>query len=648
MEDIKDKLVKFREEREARQKARLEKLREMNLKKYAKDDTLQTPKQSNIPVANRQSYKPATDIEKSNLVSNNKRPSTVPMPKKQFDRPIAAKPTTSIPAAVKINKPQNTDQPLPKPKNINNVSSTKIPVKSPQTIEAITKPDSVKNLNNSRKSEAPRPFSRPSLYPNKSKDVNPSPKKDQKFVQPRKTMFVHNSKKGTNTFDKRQSVFERLYKPNVKTNSNVKILNNTTMSKNNGKIYNDVKKNGKNSNHIIISNMRRSISAVHFKKIHRNELQNCIHKWSSVGEKLEKLHVKEKNEDAAVKQEKIVSAVKSDRKKSVKFSKSIAFNLNTPKSEEMQEKLKTWLLKKGKNLDSYHHLQCFGIHHLESEKDSLKPFDDDNKENIEQPDGDDESFTENLNDRKDDFNSNKWRRASYISDSVDMNGTRESFTSEDVMTPKVHKVDDLLTGALNDLTELLREGFEWEQCARWLRAIRERFPGVEHKAVYWECRAALEERQGDLAATVECWEEAIAKGTERSVVEASLDQLMDKFMQLEISPNGGAKKRINPKLVDVKNVFVSRVIKLAVQQAKLKQTVNTKYTMTPVRRSSRLSTYDNLATPKDRMTIEGRLRTPGSSKRLPLIQLCTSMKQLDEEIRKNLVFVPNKNLDFTP
>lgn len=61
------------------------------------------------------------------------------------------------------------------------------------------------------------------------------------------------------------------------------------------------------------------------------------------------------------------------------------------------------------------------------------------------------------------------------------------------------------------------QGFDWEQSARWLRAIRDRFPSAPDSAPYWECRAALEERRGDLPASVQCWEQAIAKGTEVSL-----------------------------------------------------------------------------------------------------------------------------------
>jgi hypothetical protein len=52
--------------------------------------------------------------------------------------------------------------------------------------------------------------------------------------------------------------------------------------------------------------------------------------------------------------------------------------------------------------------------------------------------------------------------------------------------------------------------------------VRERFPRAAGAAAYWECRAALEETRGDLPASVQCWEEAIAKGTEVSRFRAFL------------------------------------------------------------------------------------------------------------------------------
>lgn len=153
--------------------------------------------------------------------------------------------------------------------------------------------------------------------------------------------------------------------------------------------------------------VRRSISAVHFKRISKNEINNCIHKWSSIGEKLDKLHLKEINEDENIRADKVISAVKSERKK-VKFQTPVHFNFNTPRPEELQSRLKSWLQKRGKSLDSYHHLQCFGIHHISQkikpieEPPKFELYDDEDKENIAvENDSDNESFTENMNETED-------------------------------------------------------------------------------------------------------------------------------------------------------------------------------------------------------------------------------------------------------
>lgn len=105
-------------------------------------------------------------------------------------------------------------------------------------------------------------------------------------------------------------------------------------------------------------------------------------------------------------------------------------------------------------MDSYHHLQCFGLHHLPySLKFDPTLYKDENKENVfEESDSDDGSFTENMNNEAENKN-NKWRRASIASDSVDLSESQNTTTtcSDAVNT------DEIVVGALNDLTELLKE-----------------------------------------------------------------------------------------------------------------------------------------------------------------------------------------------
>ncbi|XP_072948562.1 uncharacterized protein [Epargyreus clarus] len=647
----KERLNKLREERIAREKARIEKLRELNLKKYNKNEPSSLLKQSvsNISVASRSKSDTSQIPRKSNVsnpVKNNfhvngttKRPITAPnvfkkpttnKDVKAVNKDIAIKKdnktsnqnevksrTTNEKDSIKNNKPSSIA--MPKPKLVAKTAdvSKKVDFTPNKSTQSKPKLDARKSIaTNSRASYLPKP----------NATVKPTEAKPQSQSQ------------------SRQSVFDSLYKPKMVPKESV---NNATKLKTDPNYLKQVIRDSNlilNKRHTVFETkktvsqpVRRSISAVHFKRISKNELSNCIHKWASIGEKLNKVNIKDVNEDDCIKNDIIVSAVKSERKR-VKFQTPVPFNFNTPKPEELQRRLHNWLQKRGKSLDSFHHLQCFGIHHLAKEIKPLNEppkfelYDDDNKENVPlDSDSDDDSYTENMNEAKDgndkvDFNKDKWRKASYVSDSAtDYNESTDTITSNEVM----HHVDELLLGALNDLTELLREGFDWEQCARWLRAIRERSPAAPDSAAYWECRAALEERRGDLPASVQCWEEAIAKGTEHSVVEANLDQLLDKFLQLKISPSSGRRRPADPKMVDVKNVFKSTIIRFAVQQAKLRQSNQTdqqpKFTVTPVRRSARLSIHCTKQTP---------------------LRICTSVKQAYE--LGPAEFRPNRTLTGSP
>lgn len=663
MASVEERLNKLREERVAREKARIEKLRELNLKKYGKTDTHQPKSASTVSLSTKSKTDPSgivkstTNTMKNNLQGNITKRQSIAVLKKvpskvsnnaknvpsyinkvsnvdntKKDKPSVSKINSKLPKAISElpkskSEPNNAgnDKPLKEiTSEVNIKSINRDIIDNPQI--TITEPakDAKKAINNKFNSK-PDLKSRKSIAVMSKTDNRPKSFNSRKSIQPQKS-------------SNKESVFERLYKPKVVQKESIdKVLKLKTDPSYLKKVVNESRLIMNKRNTVFESKpnvpIRRSISAVHFKRISKQELGNCFHKWSSIGDKIDKVHLKDVNEDDCVREEKVVSAVKSERKK-VKFQTPVPFNFNTPKPEELQARLLSWLKKRGKSIDSYHHLQCFGLHNLSREirplNIDMEEFDDENKENIAlEHDSDNDSYLENMNNKVGDVNDvnklefpkDNWRRVSSISDSVDYNDSYETtLTSGEA----VHHVDDLLLGALNDLTELLREGFDWEQCARWLRAIRDRFPSAPDGAPYWECRAALEERRGDLPASVQCWEQAIAKGTEKSVVEANLDQLLDKFMQLKISPSSG-KHQVDPKLVDVKNVFKSTIIRFAVQQAKLRQSTDApKYTVTPVRRSSRLSTHFRTQTP---------------------LTLCSSIQQASE---LGAEFKPNKALVKSP
>lgn len=290
---------------------------------------------------------------------------------------------------------------------------------------------------------------------------------DKKSIQP--TTVAQSASKAN---PKRISVFERLYRPKVVPKVTIsdaqKLRADPTYLKK--VIENSSLITGKRHTISQISGapVRRSISAVHLKRASKSELKNCIHTWASIGEKLDKVNMNEVDEDDCIQCEKVVSAVKSERKK-VKFQTPVSIKFNTPRPEELQARLQNWLKKRGKSVDSYHHLQCFGIFHLSKDVKPLETpskfelYNEENKENIAlESDSDDQSYTENVNDQVNDFaaenkveiGNDKWRRASYVSDSLSFNESKNTtLTSAD----DLHHVDELLLGALNDLTELLRE-----------------------------------------------------------------------------------------------------------------------------------------------------------------------------------------------
>ncbi|XP_041970273.1 uncharacterized protein LOC121726808 [Aricia agestis] len=675
MESVHDRLNRLREERLAREKARIEKLRELNLKKYNKNEaqTIKSNSQTNVG-ANRSVSAPARTNNNLNARKANVISSKVSNASGDAKLPKNEKTSDSKPKTTPINKAGNTksknetsgrnnakniaetkpiEQIKSRPNYKHNVTSVTHNVKNAPEV----KPDQNKTFPNDKVKL--NVFSRRSFVPSKGQSGQTSTaalSKPTKVSESRKSLAPS---KQDGDPKPRESVFDRLYKPKVIPK--ITIDNNASKLKTDPNYLKQVIRDSNliiNKRHTVFDNkeklsmpVRRSISAVHFKRISKQELSNCVHKWASIGEKINKVHLNEVSEDESVKEEKVVSAVKSERKR-VKFQTPASSNFNTPKPQELQERLQKWLQKRGKALDSYHHLQCFGLHHLPRSVGSISSKldlceDEENKENIAlEHDSDNESYTENVNNKMDeltvepkiDLALDKWRRASCVSDSI---GFNESCETTLTSAEELHHVDELLFGALHDLTELLREGFDWEQCARWLRAIRERFPEAPEGAAYWECRAALEERRGDLSASVQCWERAIANGTEQSVVEANLDQLLDKFMQLKISPSSGRNREVDPKMVDVKNVFKSTIIRFAVRQAKLRQSNGTpKYTVTPVRRSSRISLIPRAHTPltEPRPSSRPAHRTP--------LSVCKSFHQAAELFP--VEFKPNKALLKTP
>lgn len=456
------------------------------MKKYGKTETHLPKSASTVSLPAKSKSEPngivksTTNTMKNNLQGNTTKRQSIPVLKKvpskvgnnsknvpgyvnkvsnvdntKKDKPSVSKINSKLPKAK--SEPNNAEIDKPLKEITSEVNIKSINSDNPQI--TITEPakDAKKAINNKFNSK-------PDLKSRKSTAVMSKTENRLKSFNSRKSVQPQKS-------SNKESVFERLYKPKVVQKESIdNVLKLKTDPSYLKKVINESRLIMNKRNTVFESKpnvpVRRSISAVHFKRISKQELGNCFHKWASIGETIDKVHLKDVNEDDCVREEKLVSAVKSERKK-VKFQTPVPFNFNTPKPEELQARLVSWLKKQGKSIDSYHHLQCFGLHNLSREIRPLnletEEFDDENKENIAlEHDSDNDSYLENMNNKVDDLNDmnklefpkDNWRRVSSIIDSVDYNDSYETtLTSAEA----VHHVDDLLLGALNDLTELLRE-----------------------------------------------------------------------------------------------------------------------------------------------------------------------------------------------
>ncbi|KAH9642659.1 hypothetical protein HF086_011016 [Spodoptera exigua] len=376
---VTDRLNKLREERIAREKARIAKLRELNLKKYNKNDDIKNSN-SNLSIVNK-SVKSESNMKNNGAVNNTESKFSKTDKKQVLD----GKP--QIPRVSLLQKPKL---------NTNADRKQNFPIRKAEGLTSNVKiRQSLAVANNKPPSDVPR-----------------------------KSMIPQSASNS-------ESVFDRLYKPKPIQNNHKNEIEKLQTDPNylkkvirtSGLILNKRHTVFEPAKAKVAVPVRRSISAVHFKRIGKQELGNCIHKWSSIGDKLNNIHLKHINEDENVREEKVVSAVKSVREKS-------------------------------------------DLYDTDGELQHSK--------------------------------------------------ARGTASKVEILAAEAGQI----TGFLSPFAML--------------------------------------------------WHTSFTADYKRSVVEANLDQLLDKFMQLKISPNSHGKRReVDPKLVDVKNVFKSTIIRFAVQQAKL-------------------------------------------------------------------------------
>ncbi|GLV33860.1 hypothetical protein CBL_11256 [Carabus blaptoides fortunei] len=340
----------------------------------------------------------------------------------------------------------------------------------------------------------------------------------------------------------------------------------------------------------IISPMRKSLTAMHMKRTTNQNRNSTIHRAQSLG----KLAANQSAPSGPITVQETGEMIfktpsLAKRRSTCKDTPmSSAKNVCSPyhsDSVDLRRRLSLWLKQKDKPVGAYHHLRCFGLHTL------AEPQDEENKENIE----------------------------------VAVKDIHSSYTELSIEPGNVDPLH-VVNEAMFDLQQLIQEGYPRVQCEAWLDVISSHYGEVEHQPQYWECRAALEEARGDFTTAVDCYKRAIIKGAEVRVVDASLENLLQKFSVLNITPTKtiGDQRRSS---LEVKNVFKSSIINFAIQERSKKSDGDgdtSKFIATPVRRSTRASR-------------SGYTSTRG-------VTICTSLKQLDSPIRNSLQFKANKAL----
>lgn len=260
--------------------------------------------------------------------------------------------------------------------------------------------------------------------------------------------------------------------------------------------------------------------------------------------------------------------------------KTVSF---TPQPDVLRRNLLKWLEKRGKSLNEFGHLRCFGLHKPSSDKPGscVKEV----APSTEAVDG---------------------KKQLQFSEA----GSKESLANADQEVKEgIDDDEDIfvncnledLKNILSDLHKLILASFPRDQCEEWLHLIRRKFPNLDEEPVYWECLAALEEARGDYTTAIDFYSRAIVSGAEAEVIDKSLELLWQKFTSLKIQSKDEEVDNKKPKTprrsVDPCQVFKSSIIKFALQQKAVKQLsadlgVEPKslhYVATPVRRSTRKS-----------------------------------------------------------
>lgn len=436
--------------------------------------------------------------------------------RKKYDipvkKPTASKDLSSNASAI-MSKSEEQHKKILLNKELYGIKYTKNRQSSVYPVNFISRPETyVPPVDGNVSNKLHHVSSRLSTFVQSGNSIKNKEKERKHLTSPTKAKYVINNK---------ESVFTRLYRHALHRHTTMKPQNpptNTNTAKHNQ--HKPMHKSNNISSTLKTQNTTkaypkppiRSASAIQHKGMPTSELSNTLKRHSTIAE-------------------------------------CINPSQKVMHSSELQTRLNQWLKNRGKSLSAYHHLTCFGVHHLPPTPTAAATAqDDEDKENIPQDIPDDASYTDNLHDRDND--SHEWRRASVCSEGDD--------------SPMTPAVKALMLGALKDIYNLLCEGYSGSECNGWLRALRRKCPTIADTQLYWQCCELITQLPENNS----------------NIPELSLEPLLSTFQKLQISSDSN-------KATNNAHAFNSTHIKIASLHTPHKKLAG--YTLTPVRRSSRLS-----------------------------------------------------------
>ncbi|KAL0280265.1 UNVERIFIED_CONTAM: hypothetical protein PYX00_001609 [Menopon gallinae] len=257
-------------------------------------------------------------------------------------------------------------------------------------------------------------------------------------------------------------------------------------------------------------------------------------------------------------------------------------------SDDLRSKLENWLIEKGQSIDTYKHLQCFGLNMEKTPMHRVQKIDES-------------------------INASLYSTAP----NTPLVDIHDESDKENVTPPVLPKADVKdIEGYLSDLYRLIvHVKYPTSRCEEWLNAISKKFPNCKKLPVFWECEAAIYGDPTELKTVPENQNE------QDDNPENSLTQMLDKLVIAEKCHSASKTERG----LSMENIFKSKTVKFALKEMKVKQTDPTDgkgekmLVATPVRRSA-------------------RLQTPYKS------NIVGSLKSLDPETRRKVSFQPNDAL----